>query len=55
MPVSKIYRTLTKLIVQLSHLQKKILIRYAREMLGVKLTETRQAIDVYNLEIDRAI
>ena len=39
----------------MSHSQKKILIHYAREILGVMLTDTRQTIDDYNLEIDRAI
>jgi hypothetical protein len=55
MPVSKIDRTLKKLIVQLSHSQKKILVHYAKEMLRVKLIDSRQTIVEYNLEIDSAI
>ena len=55
MPVTKIDRTLNKLVVRLNDSQKSELIRLARGMLGVKLVDTRQTIEEYNLEIDRAI
>jgi len=55
MPVTKIDRTLNKLVVRLNDSQNSELIRLARGMLGVKLVDTRQTIEEYNLEIDRAI
>ena len=55
MPDSKIDRELNRLVIRLNNSQKRELIRFTREMLGLESIDTTQTIDEYNLEIDRAI